>query len=331
MNQRRKGAGLACFLASLLVASCANQGPQDNRPVCQRPKPSPQEKGLDLAYASDRDGDFEIYWERDGNPVQLTDNNVPDRQPAWSPDGTRIAFVRRVKADTGITRDQLWILSIADCTERRLAANKIHSFRFPAWSPKGDRIAFSRVAAPMGDDEAIFAVAPDGTQETRLVASDQEGGGAVYDPTWAPDASKLAFISEQGALATASLCCSRERRVLISSPWSKSSPIWSPDGGSILFTGIHAECQPEAASTVDCRYRDDGDLFLYDLSSNRLSALDRGRADSVLGAWIDAEHFLVADDRSGSYDIYELGLNEEPARRLVGGPSDEIEPDVLAP
>ena len=50
---------------------------------------------------SDRDGDHEIYTMRadGGDVVQLTDNEIGDVSPAWSPDGTRITFERVFDSD----------------------------------------------------------------------------------------------------------------------------------------------------------------------------------------------------------------------------------------
>ncbi len=49
--------------------------------------------GRQMVFASDRDGDWEIYVrDRDGSVRQLTDNDYDDRNPVWSPDGKHIGF-----------------------------------------------------------------------------------------------------------------------------------------------------------------------------------------------------------------------------------------------
>ena len=56
--------------------------------------PSWSPDGSRIVFASDRDGDFEIYlMDRDGaNVTQLTHNSAEDWDPAWSPTGAAIAF-----------------------------------------------------------------------------------------------------------------------------------------------------------------------------------------------------------------------------------------------
>ena len=51
--------------------------------------------GRQIAFVSQRDGNYEIYvMNADGsNQTSLTQNPVSDEQPVWSPDGRQIAFV----------------------------------------------------------------------------------------------------------------------------------------------------------------------------------------------------------------------------------------------
>ena len=81
-----------------------------------------------------------------------------DSNPAWSPDGTRIAFSRYVSygRHADYRRAGIWIVNLATRRERHLT----RSFGSPlAWSPTGDVIA-----ADLGNDlgEKIAILTPDG-------------------------------------------------------------------------------------------------------------------------------------------------------------------------
>ena len=62
-----------------------------------------------IAFASDRDGDYDIYaMDPDGsNVVQLTNAPGPDINPAISPDGTRIAYNR----DSSVEIHDVWVMN----------------------------------------------------------------------------------------------------------------------------------------------------------------------------------------------------------------------------
>jgi Tol biopolymer transport system component len=85
-----------------------------------------------IAFDSDRDGDTEIYvMNADGSGVtQLTNNLATDCQPAWSPDGKRIAFLS--------TRDgvdsEIYVMN-ADGTGVTQLTNNLALDANPDWSP----------------------------------------------------------------------------------------------------------------------------------------------------------------------------------------------------
>ena len=90
-----------------------------------------------------------------------------ETEPAWSPDGRRIAF----QAGDG----HIVVVSLADGRRHELATGYE-----PAWSPDGSHIAFS-----VGD--AVWIAAADGSDRPLRVAA--EGG----DPSWAPRSDRLVF------------------------------------------------------------------------------------------------------------------------------------------
>ncbi len=91
----------------------------------------------------------------DGTEVrQLTDNDDWDWFPAWSPDGTRIAFESDRDGD-----DEIFVMK-ADGTQVRQLTDNDDRDSGPAWSPDGKHIAF--VSNRYGNSE-IFVMNADGT------------------------------------------------------------------------------------------------------------------------------------------------------------------------
>jgi len=90
---------------------------------------------------------------RGGEPQQLT-RGTTDLAPAWSPDGTRVAFVR---AQGGPA--QLWLLPIDGGEPEQLTTLPLGAGT-PVWSPDGSRIAFAAAVdtqAVAGEDDASRA------------------------------------------------------------------------------------------------------------------------------------------------------------------------------
>ena len=132
-------------------------------------------------------GTFSTNWEiwkvaeDGGTPVRLTENTVTDEHPAFSPDGSKIAFVR----DDGGGED-LWVMD-ADGTDQVQLTESDDDELHPEWSPDGTRIAFTR-SVP-GDFEIWIADADGDNAELAI-----EGAS---DPAWSPDGQRLAFIGRE--------------------------------------------------------------------------------------------------------------------------------------
>lgn len=98
-------------------------------------------------------------------------------QPAFSPDGRRLAFVDERADDVYVARP--------DGSRRRRLTRGLAYDSDPAWSPRGDRLAFSR------DGRSVLVVGAGGGSPRRLFSASSEAS----DLAWAPSGSELAFAS----------------------------------------------------------------------------------------------------------------------------------------
>ena len=74
-----------------------------------------------------------------GKPQQLTSDSFYKQSPAWSPDGTRIAYC----SDKAGTAD-IYVLDLATKAERRVTNFADSAELEPAWSPDGKKLAFQK-------------------------------------------------------------------------------------------------------------------------------------------------------------------------------------------
>jgi dipeptidyl aminopeptidase/acylaminoacyl peptidase len=77
-----------------------------------------------------------------GEARRLTDGPTPDEDPAWSPDGKRIAFATRINRDHDIEiRSVVVVVDVADGRRTRITGGPDPTFFTPAWLPDGRTLA----------------------------------------------------------------------------------------------------------------------------------------------------------------------------------------------
>jgi tol-pal system beta propeller repeat protein TolB len=121
-----------------------------------------------------------------GTFTQLTNDPKWDYEPAWSPDGTAIAFV---SARDGTPH--IYLMDADGKNQRRLSTSDIDQLE-PAWSPDGKQIAF--LSEEGNNHSNIYLMDSDGTNIRNLT---NQPTGLNENPTWSPDGTMIAFWSDR--------------------------------------------------------------------------------------------------------------------------------------
>ncbi len=261
-----------------------------------------------IAMSCDRTGKKEIYaMSFDGTDVkQLTHHRSIAFAPAWSPDGSRIAYSLFTRHRSNVKNIDLYEFNFSNDTIRMLSNRKgINSGA--AYAPDGNRIALTM--SFLGNPE-IFVLDPTANTVTRLTKS----FGFDVDPAWSPDGKQLAFVSSRTGMPMVFRMGSDGSRVerLTFAGRYNATPTWSPQNNKVGFAGW-----------IDQRF----DIFIMNPDGTNIERLTKNQGNNEDPFFSPDGQFVVfSSNRTGQQNIYVMNVDGTFVKRLTYGMGNCVTP-----
>jgi Tol biopolymer transport system component len=254
--------------------------------------------------------------------VNLTNTlSTSEESPAWSPDGTHIAFTSDTPSKLGGGRD-VYVMASDGTGKTQLTHFGNDCPSAPAWSADGQAIAFSDSCGPSGSTPRIDVVAADGTG-LATIATNASG------PAFSPNGQKIAF-DRNGAIWTMNADGSGQAQLTQPPGFSEDgAPNWAPDGSKLVFSSDR-HCSTSCAQI---------DLYTVNADGSNVTRLRTGLTAALGPAWSPDGTAVVFEScfdfcnrdsctqDSCDADIRVIEADGTGERTLAGAPSAERDPD----
>ena len=255
--------------------------------------------GVDgIVFVSDRDGNNEIYVldMTQGLEIRLTYNEANDRDPVWSPDGTKIAFT-----SDRLGGNDIFVMDRNGANPTRFSQETADE-RFPDWHPDGALIAFYR-----GAGICIYNAQNEGNCAPL-------GGGQNNHPSWAPDGTKVAIQRDQDIYYFYYNPYEYPPTELTYNTAWEGMPDWSPDGESIVYVSFVGSGNAE--------------IFVMDAADggNQTNLTNNAYSDRYPAWSPDGTQVVFTSNRDGDNEIFIMDANGENQVQLTDNEYEDVDP-----
>lgn len=184
-----------------------------------------------------------------GSQIVTNGNTSSVAWPRWSPDGTRLLFVRvlsyRSQQTNGLGYGRLVVMNADGSNVRVIHGTRSLDGQPPAWSPDGRFVLYTSLA---GDTQQLVVIPVTGGRSQTISGS----AHAESEGTWSPDGQSIAFVRQANVVVEAPAgpthqsmdqiwlmnADGSEKHLLAALPNAHAeAPEWSPDGSMIAFVG----------------------------------------------------------------------------------------------
>lgn len=303
-----------------------------------------------IVFASDRDGDVEIYlMNADGSlPLQLTENEAIDYPSSCSPDGRELAFV----SDRNGYFD-IYVMALdGSGLTAQLTEDTANNGR-PVWSPDGRRIAFH--ASRDGDSDSFFTnphdanfLHPDSRKigfdarrdgDSEIFAMDSDGGNLIqltdndvddYMSSWSPDGQKIAFTRYPNSIFDGDgeiflMDADGKNPVqLTNNNTYDRYPAWSPDGQTIAFTSTGTASWIRTGANTH-RWHVDTNIYLMNSDGSDVQQLTHDNISGGRLSWSPDGHYITFRYNSKNpnlkSELHIMTANGNQRRTLISWPN----------
>jgi CSLREA domain-containing protein len=245
----------------------------------------------------------------DGSGVaRLTNNSVDDFGPVWSPDGTKLAFVREVNG-----LGQLFVMNDDGSNEANIS-NGSGPVNEAAWSPDGTKLVFSSDRSGGGTE--IYVMNADGSNPSQLTDAP---GSYNYFPAWSPDGTKIAFVSFRNGVSN--------EIYVMNSDGSNQTPLTVNDNNDPGIHNFYPTWSPDGSRIAFESGRDGiGNVYVMDADGSNPTRLTTAGGGSP--TWSpDGTQIAFMSVRDGNWEVYAISIDGTGEINLTNDPQHDVHPD----
>ena len=234
--------------------------------------------------------------------------------PTWSPDGRFVAFSTCANGSVHI-----FVKDLRTSRQKRIThkwAGVYPGYLVRSWSGDGKSLALSCWEAPPHDSSDICIIDVDGRRLKNLT---QLPGVQDSSPSWSPDSSKIAFMSDRDGNDEIYVMDANGKNPvnLTNHPSWDSSANWSPDGKKIVFFS-HRGGQ--------------SDIYMMDADGANVVNLTNHPAEDRVPAWSpNGQWIAFQSSRDGNWEVYVMEADGNNQTRVTNHPDVDGHPVWVIP